>query len=135
MASSSIARAIAATHSACSAQSSPIASTLPATRQALSGDMVLIPGGEFVMGSNADPNNLPHIVALPDFYIDSKEVTNVDYLTCADASGCTLPKSLDSATHKGYVTAPEFNFFPVLNVSWEQANLFCEQNGKRLPSE
>ena len=113
----------------------PIASTLPATRQALSGDMLLIPGGEFVLGSNANPNDLPHIVALPDFYIDSKEVSNVAYLTCADLSGCTLPNPLDSATHEGYVTAPEFNFFPVVNVSWQQANFFCEQNGKRLPSE
>jgi eukaryotic-like serine/threonine-protein kinase len=112
-----------------------IASTLPATRQALSGDMVLIHGGEFVLGSNDNPNDLPHIVALPDFYIDSKEVTNVAYLTCADVSGCTLPNPLDSATQKGYATAPEFNFHPVVNVSWEQARFFCEQNGKRLPSE
>ena len=113
----------------------PIASTLPATRQGLSGDMVLIPGGESVIGSNDDPNDLPHIVAQPDFYIDSKEVTNVAYLTCADVSGCSLPSSLDSATHKGYATAPEFNFHPVVNVSWQQASFFCEQNGKRLPSE
>ncbi|MEO7910635.1 MAG: bifunctional serine/threonine-protein kinase/formylglycine-generating enzyme family protein, partial [Roseiflexaceae bacterium] len=113
----------------------PIASTLPATRQALRGDMVLIPGGEFVLGGNDDPNNLPHIVALTDFYIDSKEVDNVAYLTCADVLGCTLPNSLDSATHKGYVTTPEFNFHPIVNVSWQQANFFCEQNGKRLPTE
>jgi formylglycine-generating enzyme required for sulfatase activity len=113
----------------------PRASTLPATRQGLSGDMVLVPGGEFVLGSNNNPNDLPHIVAQTDFYIDSKEVTNVAYLTCADVLGCTLPSSLDSATHKGYVTAPEFNFHPVINVSWQQASLFCEKNGKRLPSE
>jgi formylglycine-generating enzyme required for sulfatase activity/tRNA A-37 threonylcarbamoyl transferase component Bud32 len=113
----------------------PRASTLPATRQGLSGDMVLIPGGEFVIGSNDNPNDLPHIVALPDFYIDSKEVTNVAYLTCADVSGCSLPNPLDSATHKGYATTPEFNFYPAVNVSWQQANFFCEQNGKRLPSE
>jgi formylglycine-generating enzyme required for sulfatase activity len=113
----------------------PRASSLPATRQGLSGDMVLIPGGEFVLGSNDDPNNLPHIVAQTDFYIDSKEVTNVAYLTCADVSGCSLPNSLDSATHTGYVTAPEFNFHPVVNVSWQQASFFCEQNGKRLPTE
>ncbi len=113
----------------------PRVSTLPATRQALSGDMVLIPGGEYVIGSNDNSNDLPHIVAQTDFYIDSKEVTNVAYLTCADVSGCSLPNKLDSATHQGYVTAPEFNFHPVVNVSWQQANFFCEQNGKRLPSE
>jgi formylglycine-generating enzyme required for sulfatase activity len=113
----------------------PRASTLPATRQGLSGDMVLIPGGEFVIGSNDNPNDLPHIVAQTDFYIDSKEVTNVAYLTCADVSGCSLPNPLDSATHQGYITAPEFNFHPVVNVSWQQASFFCEQNGKRLPTE
>ena len=31
-----------------------------------------VPGGEFVIGSNDNPNDLPHIVAQPDFYIDSK---------------------------------------------------------------
>ncbi len=113
----------------------PRASTLPVTRQSLSGDMLLIPGGEFVLGSNDNPNDLPHIVAQPDFYIDSKEVTNVAYLTCADVSGCALPNPLDSATHKGYATAPGFNFHPVVNVTWQQASFFCAQNGKRLPSE
>src|SRR5215213_5096803 len=62
-------------------------------------------------------------------------MTNVAYLTCADVSGCSLPNPLDSATHKGYVTTPEFNFYPIVNVSWEQASFFCEQNDKRLPSE
>ena len=50
-------------------------------------------------------------------------------------TSCSLPKPLDSATHKGYATAPEFNFHPVVNVFWQQASFFCEQNGKRLPSE
>jgi formylglycine-generating enzyme required for sulfatase activity len=113
----------------------PQASTLPATRQSLSGDMVLIPGGEFVMGSNDTPNDLPHIVSQPDFYIDSKEVSNLAYLSCADVSGCTLPTTVDSATRQGYITAPEFNFYPVVDVSWEQASYFCEQAGKRLPTE
>jgi serine/threonine protein kinase/formylglycine-generating enzyme required for sulfatase activity len=113
----------------------PAASTLPVTRQSLSGDMVLIPGGEFVIGSNDNADNLPQIVAQPDFYIDAKEVTNLAYLTCADVLGCTLPSSLDSATVKGYVTAPNHNFYPVVNVTWEQASFFCEKNGKRLPTE
>jgi serine/threonine protein kinase/formylglycine-generating enzyme required for sulfatase activity len=113
----------------------PAASTLPVTRQSLSGDMVLIPGGEFVLGSNDNVNDLPQIAAQPDFYIDAKEVTNLAYLTCADVLGCTLPSSLDSATVKGYVTAPDHNFYPVVNVTWEQASFFCEKNGKRLPTE
>ncbi|HEU5100024.1 MAG TPA: SUMF1/EgtB/PvdO family nonheme iron enzyme [Roseiflexaceae bacterium] len=111
------------------------ASTLPVTRQSLSGDMVLIPGGEFVIGSNDNANDLPQIIAQPDFYIDAKEVTNLAYLTCVDVLGCTLPSSLDSATVKGYVTAPDHNFYPIINVTWEQANSFCEKNGKRLPTE
>jgi serine/threonine protein kinase/formylglycine-generating enzyme required for sulfatase activity len=113
----------------------PPPSTLPVTRQSLSGDMVLIPGGEFVLGSNDNVNDLPQIVAQPDFYIDAKEVTNLAYLTCADVLGCTLPSSLDSATVKGYVTAPDHNFHPIVNVTWEQASFFCEKNGKRLPTE
>jgi len=113
----------------------PQASNLPVTRPALSGDMALIRGGEFIMGSNDDPNHLPHIVRQPDFYIDSKEVTNIAYLTCADSAGCDLPRSLDSATHKDYVTTQEFNFYPVLDVTWQQAHAFCALNDKHLPTE
>jgi formylglycine-generating enzyme required for sulfatase activity len=113
----------------------PIASTLPATRQGQSGDMVLIPGGEFVLGSNASPAALPQIVAQPAFYIDAKEVTNLAYLDCADRYGCSLPTPLDSATRTAYVTAPQYLDHPVVNVSWQQARFFCEQHGKRLPSE
>jgi len=119
-----------------SADAPPPLSELPATRpgQSGSGDMVLIRGGEFIMGSNDDPDHLPHIVELPDFYIDRTEVTNLAYLTCADAYGCTLSMS-DSATRAGYLTAQAFLYYPVLNVTWQHAHEFCENVGKRLPSE
>ncbi|HWQ14042.1 MAG TPA: SUMF1/EgtB/PvdO family nonheme iron enzyme [Roseiflexaceae bacterium] len=114
----------------------PPPSNLPATRQnAIGIDMVLIPGGEFIMGSNDDPNALPHMVMLPDFYIDRKEVTNIIYVVCADAQGCALPAPVDSATRKPYFGAQEFNTYPVINVTWEQARYYCEAQQKRLPTE
>jgi formylglycine-generating enzyme required for sulfatase activity len=107
--------------------------TLPGRN--VSGDMVLVRGGEFVMGSNDDPANLPQVVDVPDFYIDRREVTNLAYLTCVDTFGCGLPGSLDSATRPGYHTAPDFNSYPVVNVTWQQAREFCERMDKRLPTE
>ena len=40
-----------------------------------SEDMILIPAGEFQMGSKAAEDETPHTVALSGFYIDTYEVT------------------------------------------------------------
>ena len=47
------------------------------------GEMVLIPAGEFVMGSNAKESpqaNPEHKVYLPAFWIDKYEVSNYEFL-------------------------------------------------------
>jgi formylglycine-generating enzyme len=49
--------------------------------------MVLIPAGEFVMGSNDKPNERPlHRVKVSDFWMDEHEVTNAEYAKFADAT-------------------------------------------------
>ena len=86
------------------------------------------------MGSNDNPNDLPHIVSQPDFYIDSKEVTNLAYLSCRCIR--LLAAGLVHLGHlKGYITAPEFNFYPVLDALRPQRASSAEQAGKRLPTE
>jgi formylglycine-generating enzyme required for sulfatase activity len=119
-----------------SADTAPPAPQLPTIREMPVGDMVLIPSGSFIMGSNDGGNaQPPNIVDLPDFYIDRTEVTNGVYLQCVDIGGCQAPQPLDSATHPGYTTDFQFAKFPVINVNWNQANAFCTWAGKRLPTE
>jgi serine/threonine protein kinase/formylglycine-generating enzyme required for sulfatase activity len=108
---------------------------LPAERKDPAGDMVLIPGGEFIMGGN-DRSDAPlHIVSMTSFYIDRTEVTNAAYRQCVAASQCGRPQQADSATHPGYFDDPAFNDYPVVQVTWEQARQFCGWAQKRLPSE
>jgi formylglycine-generating enzyme required for sulfatase activity len=54
------------------------------------GDLVLISGGEFILGSNTNRDEPPQLLQLPDFYIDRTEVTNALYRQCVTAKACTL---------------------------------------------
>jgi formylglycine-generating enzyme required for sulfatase activity len=97
--------------------------------------MALIPGGEFILGSNVNDSEPAQMLQLPDFYIDRAEVTNALYRACTAAGACTPLGSSDSPTHPDYANQPTFDQYPVLNVSWQQANAFCGWAGKRLPNE
>jgi len=92
--------------------------------------MVLIPAGEFEMGSNnGDPDERPvHTVYLDAFYIDIYEVTNAQYKKFVDATG--YPKPV-------YWRSDNFNEpdQPVVGVTWEDANAYAKWAGKRLPTE
>ena len=108
---------------------------LPPGRPELAGQSVLIPGGEFVLGANGRPDAPPHIVSLPEFYIDQHEVTNASYAQCVAENACTPQESASSETHPNYASQEAYANFPVMHVSWEQANQFCQWAGKRLPTE
>lgn len=109
-------------------------------------EMVLIPAGEFEMGSNredSDEQSLPtmvvdeqplHKVYLDDFYIHTDEVTNTQYKIFIEAAGHRSP---------AFWKDPRFNQpnQPVVGVSWHDAVAYCEwlsnKSGKRyrLPTE
>jgi formylglycine-generating enzyme required for sulfatase activity len=113
----------------------PQASGLAAERKSDKGDMVLIPGGEFILGSNANRDEPPQMLQLPDFYIDHAEVTNALYRQCLAAKACTPLQSPASHSHPDYANQPQYDAFPVINVTWQQASTFCGWAGKRLPTE
>ena len=101
--------------------------------------MILIPGGEFEMGDHfdigdADEKPITEII-LDDFYIDKFEVTNSSYKNCVDQGGCKAPRQFDSQTHFEYYGTRQFANYPVIYVSWEDAQNYCKWRGGRLPTE
>ncbi|MBI5587422.1 MAG: formylglycine-generating enzyme family protein [Deltaproteobacteria bacterium] len=98
----------------------------------LYSDMVLIPAGEFYMGSNDWwPKSQPEYKAnLSAFYMDKYEVTNKRYKAFVDAAGRPAPNHW-----KGGNIPAGREKHPVVFVSWEDADAFCKWEGKRLPTE
>jgi serine/threonine-protein kinase len=103
--------------------------------------MVFVPAGEFPMGSlagnpDADDDETPqHRVFEEAFWIDKTEVTNAQYKKCVSAGVCSLPEGAGSDTHNTYYGDPEFDDYPVINVTWRQAQQYAEWVGARLPTE
>lgn len=109
--------------------------------------MVLIPEGEFIMGSDnkeANDDEKPlHKVILSPYYIDQYEVTNAQYERCVDAGACNSPlQSGGSPSYDGkqpvrsaYYGNPEYSDYPVMYVDWNMANIYCSWRDARLPTE
>jgi eukaryotic-like serine/threonine-protein kinase len=100
-----------------------------------SGAMVLVAGGEFLMGGNERLDEWAHIVSPPDFYMDRTEVTNAAYARCIQAGNCAPQNAPASETHPSYATQEQFSSYPAIHVTWQQAVDFCTWAGKRLPTE
>lgn len=119
--------------------------------------MVYVPAGEFQMGStDAEVDaalelcdqyydscdriwfaqELPaHTVALHSFWFDRTEVTNAQYALCVAAGTCDPPAWSNSWTRESYYGNSVYDDFPVIGVSWEDATVYCEWAGARLPTE
>ncbi|MBN8580333.1 MAG: SUMF1/EgtB/PvdO family nonheme iron enzyme [Anaerolineae bacterium] len=100
---------------------------------------VYIPDGTFRMGG-MDPDvdrdeEPPHNVTMKGFWMDKLEVTNAMYTLCVQAGACEPPQTFKSETRESYFNNPEFNDFPVVYVTWLQADTYCKWAGRRLPTE
>ena len=114
-------------------------------------DMVLIPAGDFIMGSTEEEALVAYElcvkeegdycvnedylteypqrkVYLKDFYIDRKEVSNEEYRMFVEATGHRSPLYWNDST----LNSPNQ---PVVGVSWDDAQAYCQWLGKRLPTE
>ena len=94
-------------------------------------EMVLIPAGEFQMGSNHtnDPAEKPvHTVYVDTFYMDIHEVTVGQYHQFTVATGHLSPS---------YPLSPfsPTDQHPMVYVSWHDAMAYAKWAGKRLPTE
>ena len=132
--------------SACSEKKQQAA---PANSSAVPQQMVLVPAGEFIMGSDDidtsgkseefgfnEPWFLPehpqHKVNLKAFYLDQFEVSNGSYK--AYLMGTERVRRNELAK----LLVPlqlRVNEHPVRNVSWYDANDYCKAVAKRLPTE
>jgi formylglycine-generating enzyme required for sulfatase activity len=94
---------------------------------------VAIPGGVFLMGSG-DPlygNAAPErTLRLKPFLIDAQEVSNAEYLQFVKQKQHRRP-----VTWKGGMFEESQKDYPVVGIGWEDAKLYCQALGKRLPTE
>ncbi len=122
----------------------------PYREQITGPGLVLIEGGTFTMGQTVDNpmyewDNQPRRVTVPSFYIDETEVRNIDYLEYLywlqrvfgknhpEVYIRALPDTLvwrDKLAYneplvETYLRHPAYHNYPVVGVSWKQANEYC----------
>ena len=108
---------------------------------------VLIPAGEFQMGSNAsntENDEKPmHTVYVDSYYIDKYEVTNAKFKQFVDANPQwqkdRIPRKFHNSQYldlwQGNSYPPDKEDHPVVYVSWYAAMAYAKWEGKRLPTE
>jgi gamma-glutamyl hercynylcysteine S-oxide synthase len=128
-------------------------------------EMVTVPGGEFIMGTDdrvraLDNERTAHVMYLPNFLIDTTPVTNAAFAEFVEDGGYERPELWKSAgweyIKEESIGAPKhwyqpephswwterFGFdeplnpaAPVVHVSWYEADAYARWTGKRLPTE
>ena len=92
---------------------------LPKTISTPTGEMVLVPAGEFRFGEKKQA------ASLPAFYMDKTEVSNAAYAKFCQATNRPLPEGFP-------VDKPNY---PVVSVTIGDAREFARWAGKRLPTD
>lgn len=119
--------------------------------------LIAIEGGTFVMGGSLNQDlayeydNLRRRVTVASFYMDETEVANVDWLeylywikrtfpddaeyyynALPDTLVWRRPLSYNEPYVSNYMRHPAFQDYPVVGVSWEQANAYAEWRTDRV---
>ncbi|MDA3905085.1 MAG: SUMF1/EgtB/PvdO family nonheme iron enzyme [Bacteroidales bacterium] len=118
--------------------------------------LVLIEGGTFVMGATQDPtiftrDNQPVRITVRSFYMDQNEVSNIAYLEYLHWIGrvfSSYPEVLRKALPdtlvwrerlaynepliNNYLRHPAYKNYPVVGVSWAQANEYARWRSDRV---
>jgi formylglycine-generating enzyme required for sulfatase activity len=110
--------------------------------------MVNVPDGEFWMGFDQFPNDRPvKKIHLPAYRIDAYPVTNMQFKKFIDNGGYQIREIWDEDGWKWlqetgrrlprYWLDPKFNKpnYPVIGVSWFEADAYAHWVDKRLPTE
>ncbi len=125
--------------------------------QATGPNLVLIPGGTFTMGNLQEDvmfqwNAIPRRVTVSSFYMDETEVANIDYReylhwlkrvfgetypeVWLDALPDTLVWREELAYNEPFVETyfrhPAYDDYPVVGVTWIQANNYCKWRTDRV---
>lgn len=116
-------------------QDTPVEKDMPEPE--ITQEMILINGGDFLMGIAPNPNakyidNAKHRVVVGDFYLDKYEVTNAQYYEFVKATGHRLPEFWGMDVFKSGMEYPDH---PVVGVTWGDAAKYADWAGKRLPTE
>ncbi len=120
-------------------------------------NLVLIEGGTFTMGVTTqdvtfDWNNIPRRVTVSSFYMDETEVSNLDYReylywvervwgesypevynnAYPDVNVWREELSYNEPLVESYFTHPSYDEYPVVGVSWVQANEYAKWRTDRV---
>ncbi len=101
------------------------------TLNAIDGsEMIRIPAGGFWRGSDEYESEMPpRWIEMSDYSISKAPITVGQYLKFCDATGHRRPSP------PSFNEDWQFEYHPIVNVSWEDAVKYCEWAGGSLPSE